>query len=34
MAAGPLTRRRGLQPFQGEVLRIPLPRTSVNTGKR
>jgi hypothetical protein len=31
MAAGPLTRRKGLQPFQCELLRMPLPRTRVNT---
>ena len=33
MAAGPLTRRRGLQPFQCELLRIPLPRTPLNKGE-
>jgi hypothetical protein len=34
MAAGPLTRRRGLQPFQCEVRRIYIPRTRVNKGKK
>ena len=33
MAAGPLTRRRGLQPFQCKVRRIPIRRTLVNKGR-
>jgi hypothetical protein len=34
MAAGPLTPRRGLQPFQRELRRIYILRGSVNRGRR